>query len=267
MKRNVFVPTRNALLLSETIAEILARRSGAARFAVVSGPAGTGKSTVARNAAKQSGGICFSVRETETARSLYSGIVNALNGGVIVELHSTQKLFERLVANLESAGWPPLLLDEADRLDRTRGGISLLEATRDIHDFTGSPIVLFSIGHLARRLANPAGGYQEAFATRAVTQIRFERADLSDAQLLAQNLLEDLQLDLDLLEYCVSVSGGSYRPMLAMFEEIDRSAKAAGIRSLGLVKWRQLFGFAGLPAGAESPRRPNAKTAKIAAAG
>ena len=27
------------------------------------------------------------------------------------------------------------------------------------------------------------------------------------------------------------------------------------------------FGFAGLPAGAESPRRPNAKTAKIAAAG
>ena len=266
MKRNVFVPTRNALLLSETIAEILARRSGAARFAVVSGPAGTGKSTVARNAAKQSGGICFSVRETETARSLYSGIVNALNGGVIVELHSTQKLFERLVANLESAGWPPLLLDEADRLDRTRGGISLLEATRDIHDFTGSPIVLFSIGHLAR------AGESRRRLSRSVRNPRrhadsIERADLSDAQLLAQNLLEDLQLDLDLLEYCVSVSGGSYRPMLAMFEEIERSAKAAGIRSLGLVKWRQLFGFAGLPAGAESLRLPNAKTAKIAAAG
>ena len=87
-------------------------------------------------------------------------------------------------------------------------------------------------------------------------------------QLLARRLIEDVTLDVDLLQHCVSVSGGSFRPMLGMFEQIERIAKAAGVRSLGLTKWQRLTGFAALPEGAEPPRRPNAKqTAKIAAAG
>ena len=257
MKQNVIAPTRNALLLGEILAEIsahrLGHRPGSARFAVVEGPAGAGKTTAARNAAKQSGGIFFSVPEIVTPRSLYSGIVNAANGGVIVELHSTQRLLERLISDLENAAWPSIFLDEADRLDRVRGGISLLEATRDVHDFSASAIVLFSIGPLSRRLANPVGGYQEAFSSRVITRIQFERADIQDAQLLGQHLL-DVKLDADLLQHCVSASGGSYRPMLAMFEEIERIAKAAGIRSLGLGKWRQLSSFAGLPAPAPARR-------------
>jgi DNA transposition AAA+ family ATPase len=254
MKQNLIVPTRNPLLLGETIAEVLAGRPGAARLAVVEGPAGTGKTSVAKNAAKQSGGIFFSVPEIVTACSLYSGIVNAANRGVIVELHSTQRLLERLISDLENAGWPPIFLDEADRLDRVRGGISLLEATRDIHDFSGSPIVLFSIGPLARRLLSPMGGLPEAFSTRVVKQIRFERASLEDAQLLAQRLLEDVKFDADLIAHCVAASGGSFRPLLALYSEIERLARAAGIDKIGLAKYQQLASFAGLPAPAPARR-------------
>jgi hypothetical protein len=90
---------------------------------------------------------------------------------------------------------------------------------------------------------------------------------LVDAELLARSLIEDVKLDADLLQQCVSESGGSYRPLLRLFEQIERTAKSAGIRTVSLAKWRQLASFAGLPAGAEPPRRKNAKqSAKIAAA-
>ncbi len=255
--KNKIAPTRNVLLCSEALTPLvtLARweDSGRGRFVVIDGPAGTGKTTIAKYLAEKFNGIFYRVPELATPRSFFSDLVSAVNH-FTVGLHSAQRLFERLIADLAARGWPPIFLDESDRLDRVRGGVSLLECARDVHDSSGCPILLFSIANLARRLANPAGGYAEAFSSRVAARIRFERASQEDAELLAQSLLEDVKLDADLIAHCVAASGGSFRPLLALYAEIERLARAAGIDKVGLAKYQQLASFAGLPAAAPARR-------------
>lgn len=255
MNQHRIIPTRNFLLGSEAVANVLLGRSNPSRFILIEGRAGTGKSTLANALLKTyEGSILYSVSELETPRSLVSGLVDAVHGfGVTTYTSraSSRVLHARLLQDLEYAGWPPLLLDEADRLDRMRNGISLLEVVRDIHDRGNSPIILFSIAHLARRLANPNGGYAEAFSSRIAAHVRFERASLEDGELLAQHL--GLKFDADLIAHCVEVSRGSFRPLVGLFAEIERVAKAAGVNKLNLAKWKQLSSYAGMPASA--PRR------------
>ena len=67
-----------------------------------------------------------------------------------------------------------------------------------------------------------------------------------------------MTLDASLLEYCIGASGGSYRPLMRLFEQIERIAKTAGVRNLSLAKWQQLSSLAGVPA---APKRKGAKAA------
>jgi|GEM_PF-1992239 len=253
MKQNILVPTRNVLLLSQAVEQISAMGADSAMFVLVSGPAGTGKSSAARMLAKQRRGVYYSVAEGETARSLLSGLLDPLNGWA--ENMPARQLRDYLLGELEHRHWPPLLLDEADRLDVTRNQVNLLEVVRDIHDRAHSPIVLFSIAHLARRLANPTGGdYAEAFSSRVAMQIKFERASLEDCELLAERLLEGVKFAGELIAHCLTVSGGSFRPLLGLYAEIEQLAKTAGIDKIGLRKYEQLRSFAGLPAPAPARR-------------
>jgi DNA transposition AAA+ family ATPase len=269
VKKNQTLPSRNFLLGNESVERMLALGpdpSDSSRIVVVDGPAGTGKTTIAKSLAKKYRGVYYSVAELETAHTLLGGIDEAVNG-FTVSAYGQRLWLGRLIEDLERRHWPLIVLDEADRLDRVRHGVSLLEVIRDLHDRSQSIIILLSISHLARRLANPVGGYQEAFSSRVAMRIRFERCVLEDVQLFAQRLLEDVTLDMDLMQHCVEASAGSYRPLIALLSEIEKTAKTAGIRTVSLAKWRQLASFAGLPAGAEAPRRQNAKQpAKGAAA-
>ena len=267
MKKLIVQNTRNGLLFREMVEQLRVLGPACGQFGFLEGPAGVGKTSFAKLFAEKFGAVYYSVAEVETAHSLLGGIDKALNGFSSCE-YGQRLWLSRLIEDLKRRHWPLILLDEADRLDRIRHGINLLEVCRDLHDRGESPIILLSISHLARRLANPAVGYAAAFSSRVGARIRFEGASLEDAELLARSLIEDVTLEQDLLQECVAQSSGSYRPLLRLFEQIERTAKSAGIRTISLAKWRQLASFAGLPEGAEPPRRPNAKqTAKIAAAG
>jgi DNA transposition AAA+ family ATPase len=266
MKREIVQNTRNGLLFREMVEQLRVMGPACGQFGFVEGPAGVGKTSFAKLFAEKFGAVYYSIAELETAHTLLGGIDKALNGFTSSE-YGQRLWLSRLIEDLRRRHWPLILLDEADRLDRIRHGVCLLEVIRDVHDRGESPIILLSISHLARRLANPTGGYAEAFSSRVGARVRFEGAELIDAELLARSLIEDVRLDADLLQQCVSESGGSYRPLLRLFEQIERTAKSAGIRTVSLAKWRQLASFAGLPAGSEAPRRQNAKqSAKDAAA-
>jgi hypothetical protein len=71
-----------------------------------------------------------------------------------------------------------------------------------------------------------------------------------------------VKFDGDLIAHCVAASGGSFRPLLDLFAEIEQLAKTAGTRSLSLAKYRQLASFAGMPAAAPTRRVGRSSTEK-----
>lgn len=238
-KSESLAATRNVVSLSSAL-EGLGRADE--RFLLVVGPAGTGKSTAARKLAERCGGVYYSAREGETARSLLSALVNALCGWS-VDFYSVQKLRERLLDELEERGWPPVFLDEADRLDRQRNGVHFLDIVRDLHDHGHSAFVLLSIQRLARKWASPTS-YFEAFTTRTAARIDFERPDLGDAEVLARAACR-VRLGSDLVADCLSASGGSMRPLMARFREVEKTASAAGLGFIDLAAWQRLCALSG----------------------
>lgn len=265
MKKLIVQNTRNGLVFREMVEQLRVQGPACGQFGFVEGPAGVGKTSFAKLFAEKFGAVFYSVAELDTSFTLLGGLDRSLNGFTSSD-YGQRLWLSRLIEDLKQRHWPVILLDEADRLDRIRHGVCLLEVVRDLHDRGESPIILLSIGHLARRLANPTSDYAAAFTSRVGARVRFEAASLEDAELLARSLVEDVRLDADLLQHCVRESGGSYRPLLRLFAQIETTAKSAGIGRVSLAKWRQLASFAGLPEGAEPPRRQNAKSAKVAAA-
>lgn len=255
MKADLLIPTRNVLQLGEAIESAVSRRPGSGRLVVCEGPAGTGKTSSAKAIAMRYRGAYYSVPELITPRSLISGIVDSLVGWR-VDMYSVQALHERLFEELEQREWPPLLIDEADRLDRVRGGCHLLEVVRDIHDHARckSPIILLSIGRLARRLEN-ATGYAAAVSTRICARVAFSKCTLKDAKLLASGLLEGVKLDDDLIAHCLAQSRDSIRPLLGLYAEIEQIARAAEIQTVSLAKWEQLASYAAPSAPAPRPSK------------
>lgn len=245
--RSKLVGTRNLCAAAEAIENLRdCQSTNSAPCLLIDGIAGTGKTSSAKMLAKQYGGVYFSACELETAHSLLSGLLNALVGWRVEQLHS-YTLRQRLLDELEGNGWPLIFLDEVDRLDRNRNGVNLLELVRDLIDHGRSPVIMFSIARLARRLANPTG-YGAALSSRIVAHLRFERASLDDARLLASELLESVSFDDGLLADLLAVSGGSMRPLMRLFGEAEALARAAKISLLSAAKFKQLAQFAGRPA-------------------
>ena len=146
---------------------------------------------------------------------------------------------------------PLVLIDEADRTVDGPDRGEKLEVIRDLADESGCAIVLLSVKALARWLRK-ADGYIETLTSRLAFHFRFQRPAVHDATLLADALLEGVELERDLVEHCLSISGGSYRPLLDMYTAIERLAGVEGVHRLNLAKWNELRGVAT----AERPNDP-----------
>jgi DNA transposition AAA+ family ATPase len=249
-------------MLGEAIERSLSRRPGSGRLVVINGAAGTGKTSSAKAIAKQYHGVYFSVPEMVTGRALISGVLDSMVGWR-VELHRVEALWERLLIELERRGWPPIFFDEADRLNRTIHSCHLIEIVRDLHDEAEckSPIVLLSIGKLARHLTN-ATGYAAAVSTRVCASVHFEAGSLKDAKLLARELLEGVTLTDDLIADCMAQSGGSFRPLLGLYSEIEQVCRAAEIETVSLAAWEQLSTYAAPSAAPSRVSKRNSGTAE-----
>ncbi len=139
-----------------------------------------------------------------------------------------------------------MFIDEADYLSRNRGRHDLLDVARDIYDESGSSIIFISVTHLAKRLAAPAG-YRETVTSRIGARVKFERASIADATLLARELLEGVEFDRDVVTYCVHDAAGSLRVLLNRYAEIEKLAQAAGVDRVSLATLDELRRMADMP--------------------
>lgn len=255
--KNLIVETSQARTALRKIEQLRLLPASERRLALIEGPAGTGKTSFAKLAVQRyPQAVALRLGALDGTRSMLLKINHGVVGWNTPE-RTKREAYDRCLHELKERQ-PLLLIDEADRTVDGADRGEKLEVIRDLADESGCAIVLLSVKALARWLRR-VDGYIETLTSRLAFHFRFQRPTTQDAQLLANGLIEGVELENDLVEHCLSVSGGSYRPLLDIYTAIERLAGVAGVHRLTLAKWNELRGV-------PSPERP-AESAKPAGIG
>jgi hypothetical protein len=228
------------------------------------GAAGRGKTSTAKHACEQRGGVLVRAREVwKGPRAMLGDIAHGLCGWH-VDIHSTSELYARVAEEIVQKQIGFVVIDEADYCDRG-GRCDLLNVIRDLSDDTNRPFVFLSVSRLAARFLRPTP-FTETVTSRLAARIAFQAPTLKDAALLAAELLEGVTFEADLIGACLHTSGGSLRALLGLYAEVEEAAVSAGARNVSLAKAEQLRAFAGYAAissratAASERRRPPVAT-------
>jgi DNA transposition AAA+ family ATPase len=240
--KNIVVETSQSRSALRKIEQLRLLPSSERRLALIEGPAGTGKTSLTKLARQRyPQAVAVRLGALDGTRSMLARINHEIVGWHTPE-RTKREAYDRCLHELQERQ-SLLLIDEADRTVDGPDRGEKLEVIRDLADESGCPIVLLSVKALGRWLKK-ADGYVETLTSRLAFHFRFQRPTVQDAQLLANNLIEGVELEGDLVEHCLSVSGGSYRPLLDMYTAIERLAGVAGVHRLNLAKWNELRGVA-----------------------
>lgn len=144
MKRNVFIETDNVTRFKAAVATAADFEKGRPGMVMAWGEAGRGKTLAAMNTYAENNGVYLRAWEDWTqAAFLQSLCFEVCEQSPRAANACKKKIISELDANPRT-----IYVDEADRLH-----IGRLEDLRDIHDETGSPIVLIGEEGLAARVA------------------------------------------------------------------------------------------------------------------
>ncbi len=216
--RNKFVQTENVMRTVTALAalEESARVSPGHGLALIDGRTGTGKTRTVEWFAVQNRQAVYlrshkewsptwMVEDVALALGLSSKSIMRLNmRQLISELRRRPRM---------------LILDEGDRVIRRE---ALLETVRDIHDFTGAPIVLIAEGHGKEMLARKSDR-----AWRRVSQVvDFTPLTVADVQMMALDLA-DLEIPKPLAELIHRDSkSGQFGEVVVNLEKVEALVKA-----------------------------------------
>lgn len=245
--KSINVATKNILAGRAMVVDLLQHARCGQRLGLIVGPAGSGKTTLAREIVSEHGGVLVRARQTWTIPQMLGDVLDAVSNCWGSEWHSAAFLYRTLLGELKSGTAPLLLVDEADYLARGARH-DLLNTLRDLSDEAEMPIIFFSVNVLAWRLAAPTA-FTETVTSRIGAQVEFRRLTISDARLLAVELLEDVELASDVLSYCLTLSGGVARRLMGLYGELEAHAKRAGERRLTMPRCLELGLIATAPAG------------------
>jgi hypothetical protein len=221
------------------------------------GPSGTGKTTSCELWIAQHRGSKY-VRMSQIASPrMRLAVVSQAVLGYHIDRKSAEEVYERCRTEMLSErvfrqdrgeNVPALFIDEADRLapPGRRPDDATLQILRDLAEDTGWLLVLISVQRLASAITNTSDAYLQTITTRIGAEVRFEPPSVADAQLLADDLVEDVKLLPDLVGYCLDAAKQSLRPLLALYAQIEKYAKAARFDTVGRKEWHDLRVMAGL---------------------
>jgi len=215
------------------------------------GPSGSGKTHAARAIIEQGGGDGFFLRAREVCppHAMLADWLEAVAGHNF-GLRTPSDLYARLIAVLRQKPASITVWDEADYM-LAGPRHPRLNIARDVADEAGHAIIFLSVTSLAHRLERPTS-FMAQIATRVVARIEFGAIGLADAGLLAHELIENLELSRDLVSACTRAAGGSIRPLLHLYQQIERAAAAGGVRGALSLAQAVRFGLLSAPPAAES---------------
>jgi DNA transposition AAA+ family ATPase len=245
------------------IAQLRLLSTSERRLGLIEGPSGTGKTTLSKLIAERYASDAAIVRlgALDGTRSMLAKVLHATVGWHTVE-GTKRAAYDRALSELKQKPDLILVIDEADKLVGGPDRDEKLEVVRDLADESGCAIVLLSVKALARWLRR-TDAYSETLTTRLAFHFQFQRPTVQDAQLLADQLIEGVELEPDLVEHCLTAARGSYRPLLDLYTAIERLAGVAGVHHMNLAKWNELRSVAV----ADRPVAPPKPVASIGAVG
>lgn len=133
MKRDIFVETQHVVSLRNAVTSALGAGRGYPAIVMNYGEAGAGKTIAAQSLYSEFGGFYQRAFEGMSLAAFLQELCYKVDGS---RPHGSNRCRQGLLSRLGDRP-RPLFVDEADRLH-----VSCLEALRDIHDETGSPIIL-----------------------------------------------------------------------------------------------------------------------------
>lgn len=144
---------------------------------------------------------------------------------------SLGKTLNRVVAELAKQD-RMVIVDEADYVvDQKR----LINTLRDLHDLSTMPLILVGMGDFVKKLKTRVD--QRQFTGRVAFEVEFTPLDLEDTTLLADDLLDGVELDDELLRKLHDTCEGSTRLVCVGLQRIETHARQKGLRKVTAKEW------------------------------
>jgi len=218
--KNVFIETSRVMAFREAAGVVKDTVKGQPGFMVAWGYAGRGKTECAKEyAVRTKEAVYVRVFQSWTPRAMLATVCSEINGMNPARVdHAKRVIIEELERTPKI-----LLIDEADRL--VPGNI---EHLRDIHDETGTPIVLIGEPSLYGRLTAKRRIWERV--TRVV-----EFGPVTDEDVVYFGMKAcDLKIMPDAAGELVRRSKGSFRLLYHLMVETERKTRANKLKEVSL---------------------------------
>ena len=235
MRRDVFVETNNVQALRTAVGSACGAGRGYPAMVMTYGEAGTGKTVAARMLFSEFGGVYLRAMEQMSQHAFLQELCFEVDGS---RPHGSYRCKQTVLRRLDEAP-APIFVDEADRLDIRR-----LEDLRDIHDVTGSPVVLIGEMGLPTRV-NARTRINDRIP--AALRVHFDSISRQDILLYAAQTA-DLRLTPEAAAHVHTATRGNFRRVHNAVLSIEGTARAAGTSDVDLAMCRAALGM-GTPAG------------------
>ncbi|MCP3940036.1 MAG: ATP-binding protein [Desulfobacteraceae bacterium] len=212
--KNVFIQTSNVTAFNEAVNVVSDTVKGQPGLMVAWGYAGRGKTEGSRTYCVRTQGAAYiRVFEGWTPRAMLSKICFEING---MQPNRVEQAKQILIEELGNSGNAKILfLDEADRLSMTN-----IEHLRDIHDETGTPIVLIGEPSLYGRLTSKRRIWE-----RVTRVVEFKPVNTEDVMLFGLKAAE-LKIKPDAANDLVRRCKGSFRMLYHLMVDLERKTRA-----------------------------------------
>ncbi|MDI3325604.1 ATP-binding protein [Pontibacterium granulatum] len=201
------------------------------------GPSGFGKSVAATHVANRRRAYYVQAKSVWTKKHTLKAILLEMG---IKPLPTIADMLEQAAQELAVSG-RPLIVDEMDHLvDK-----NAVELIRDLYESSQAPILLIGEELLPNKLKK-----WERFHGRILTWVPAQPVSLADARKLTPIYASAIQIDDDLLEHLVQLSGGSVRRVVVNLELIQETALTNGWEIVDRHTWGTTELYTG-----EAPKR------------
>lgn len=220
MRRDIVVETSQVTALREAVASALGAGPGFPAMVMAYGEAGTGKTVSARMLYVELGGYYLRALEGVTQAAFLQDLCFEVDGS---RPHGSARSKAAILQRLEDEP-APIFIDEADRLH-----VSRLEDLRDIHDITGSPVILIGELGLPTRVSARARINDRIPAAFRVSFGPVTRTDIMMYATKAASLTLTPEAGNTVFEH----TRGNFRRVHNALLSLENAAKAAGTGQVG----------------------------------